>query len=196
MNSQPSDEELIDQFLAGEHEKAQGAFEQLVSRHRSLVMGVCRHVLRQEQDAEDVFQATFLTLARRAATIQNPRALASWLREVAYRNALRLRAQVARRRTLPALRSQEGPPEETERTAAQNELRRTLLTELDRLPEECRTLVVHCYLEGKTNQEAARLLGFPVGTVKGRLWKARAMLREGLLKRGGRDADAWAQAWG
>jgi RNA polymerase sigma-70 factor (ECF subfamily) len=196
MNSQPSDEELIDQFLVGEHKKAQSAFEQLVTRHRSLVMGVCRHVLKQEQDAEDVFQATFLTLARRAATIQNPRGLGSWLREVAFRNALRLRAQVVRRRALPALRSEEVSPAEAERTAAHKELRLILQTELDRLPKECRTLVVHCYLEGKTNQEVAQLLGFPVGTVKGRLGKARAMLREGLLRRGGRDADAWARAWG
>ena len=101
MNIEPTDEQLIDQFLAGKHEGAQSAFERLVNRHGSTVMAVCRHVLKQEQDAEDVFQATFLRLARRAATIQNPRVVGSWLREVAFRNALRLRAQVVRRRALP-----------------------------------------------------------------------------------------------
>ena len=196
MNGQPSDEELIDRFLAGEHETAQSAFEQLVTRYRSLVMGVCRHVLKQEQDAEDVCQATFLTLARRAATIRNPRGLGSWLREVAFRNALRLKAQVVRRRALPALRSEQVAAAEAERTAAHNELRLILHTELDRLPKQYRTVVVHCYLEGKTNKEVAQLLGFPVGTIKGRLWKARALLREGLLRRSGRDAGAWARASG
>jgi RNA polymerase sigma-70 factor (ECF subfamily) len=196
MNIEPTDEQLIDQFLAGKHEEAQSAFGRLVNRHGSTVMVVCRHVLKHEQDAEDVFQATFLTLARRAATIQNPRVLGSWLREVALRNALRLRAQVVRRRALPARFGAEVAPGEAESQATRNEFRLILHTELDRLPEGLRTLVVQCYLEGKTNKEVARLLGFPIGTVKRRLWKARGMLREGLLSRGGRDRAQLAAAWG
>jgi RNA polymerase sigma-70 factor (ECF subfamily) len=196
MNIEPTDEQLIDQFLAGKHEEAQSAFGRLVTRHGPSVMGVCRHVLKQEQDAEDVFQATFLSLARRAATIQNPRVLGCWLREVAFRNALRLRAQVVRRRALPARFGEEVAPGEAESQATRNELRLILHAELDRLPEGLRTLVVQCYLEGKTNDEVARLLGSPIGTVKRRLWKAREMLREGLLSRGGRDTTQLARAWG
>jgi RNA polymerase sigma-70 factor (ECF subfamily) len=196
MNREPSDEQLIDEFLVGNQEKAQSAFERLVTRHGPSVMGVCRHVLKQEQDAEDVFQATFLMLARRAATIQNPRVLGAWLREVAFRDALRMRAQGIRRRALPAHFGEQAGPEEAESQATRNELRLILHAEVDRLPEGLRTLVVHCYLEGKTNEEVARLLGSPIGTIKRRLWKARAMLRAGLLRRRGRDAAELAAAWG
>jgi RNA polymerase sigma factor (sigma-70 family) len=196
MNSEPTDEQLIEQFLAADQEELQVAFARIVVRHGPSVMRICRQVLKQEQDAEDVFQATFLTLSRRASDIRDRRMLRSWLREVAYRKALRLRAQVVRRRMLPAPAGRQLILGAAESQATNNELRMILQSELDRMPEKFRTLVIHCYLEEKSNEEVARILGFPVGTVKGRLWRAREMLRERLLKREkpARAERAWA--WG
>ncbi|MGB0069010.1 MAG: sigma factor, partial [Isosphaeraceae bacterium] len=86
-----SDEQLIDQFLTGQKENSESAFETLLKRHGPMVLGVCRHVLRRDQDAEDAFQATFLVLARKAGTIHNREILGCWLHEVAYRTAIRAR---------------------------------------------------------------------------------------------------------
>jgi RNA polymerase sigma factor (sigma-70 family) len=194
MKSHQSDEHLIEQFLTLERDKAERAFEHLMIRHGPLVLGVCRQVLKHEQDAEDAFQASFLTLARQADTIRDRRVLGSWLREVAFHNALRLSTQSARRR-LPGLDGEKSSPGEAESNAVRNETRLILRTEVDHLPEEYRALVVHCYLEGKSNEEVARHLGFPVGTVKGRLWRARGLLRERLQRRCGGDANQLAQAW-
>ena len=196
MKSQLSDEHLIEQLLTLKRDQADKAFERLMARHGSLVMGVCRSVLKHEQDAEDAFQASFLTLARRAATIQNRRVLGSWLCEVAYRKALRLSVESARRRRLHGLTVEESSPEEAESNAVRAEIRQILRAEVDRLPEEYRALMVHSYLEGKSNEEVARYLGWPIGTVKGRLWRARALLRERLQRRFGPDANQLAQAWG
>jgi RNA polymerase sigma factor (sigma-70 family) len=195
MKSQLSDEHLIAQLLTSKRDEAARAFERLMIRHGPLVMGVCRQVLKHEQDAEDAFQASFLTLARRAATIQNRQVLGSWLREVAYRKALRLSVESARRRRLQGLDVEKSSPEEAHTTAVRSEIAQILRAEVDRLPEMYRALVVHCYLEGMSNEEVARYLGFPIGTVKGRLWRARGLLRERLQRRCGRDADQLAQAW-
>ena len=86
-----SDGQLIDQFLTGEKEESESAFETLVKRHGPMVLGVCRHVLSRVQDAEDAFQATFLVLARKAGTIRDREILGCWLHEVAYRIAMRAR---------------------------------------------------------------------------------------------------------
>src|SRR5207248_7998405 len=94
-----SDESLLEQFLSGEGMDSQEAFRALVVRHGPKVLGICRHVLDQDHDAEDAFQATFLVLARKGASIRDRRALAGWLHEVAYRVALRARARTIRRRT-------------------------------------------------------------------------------------------------
>src|SRR6516165_7524644 len=93
-----SDDELLDGFLNGQGSDSTEAFRALVVRHGPMIMGVCRHVLQQDQDAEDAFQATFLTLARKADTIRNQSVLAGWLHEVAYRIAIRARAHASRRR--------------------------------------------------------------------------------------------------
>jgi RNA polymerase sigma factor (sigma-70 family) len=183
MISEPTDEQLIEQFLAAEQEQSQRAFARIVTRHGPSVMRICRQVLKQEQDAEDVVQATFLTLSRRAAEIRDRRMLRSWLREVAFRKALRLRAQVVRRSALAARPGKDVALGAAESHATQNELRLILHSELDRLPDKLRTLVIHCYLEERSNVEVAQILGFPVGTVKGRLWRARGILRERLLRR-------------
>ena len=91
-----SDEQLIDQFLTGQKEDSESAFKTLLKRHGPMVLGVCRHVLRRDQDAEDAFQATFLVLARKAGTIHNREILGCWLYEVAYRTAIRARERCAR----------------------------------------------------------------------------------------------------
>ena len=155
----------------------------MVIRHGPMVLGVCRHVLNQHQDAEDAFQATFIALARKAGSIKDRRVLARWLYEVAYRIAVRAKTSAVRNR----IRERQGA--EMSVTAAQyeagwNELRPVLHEELSRLPDKYRTPVVLCYLEGKTNEEVADLLRWPVGTVKGRLSRARELLRSRLAKRG------------
>jgi RNA polymerase sigma factor (sigma-70 family) len=184
-----TDDQLIERFLAGAPGEAESAFEALVTRHGPMVMGVCRQILPQSHDAEDAFQVTFLTLMRNAGKIRNPRVLGGWLHRVAWRTAVDMRTQAARRCSLSARAGQEDSSGGPENDFARNELRLILQAELDRLPEKYRTLVEHCYLEGKTNEEVARLVGCPVGTIKGRLWRARAMLRVRLLRRGGLAPD-------
>jgi len=190
-----SDEQLIDQFLTGQKENSESAFETLLKRHGPMVLGVCRHVLRRDQDAEDAFQATFLVLARKAGTIHNREILGCWLHEVAYRTAIRARER--RARSTPRMEIQEvaeshsGP----ENAASRNELRLLLRAEVDGLPAKYRSLVLHTYMEGKSNEQVARLLGCPVGTVKGRLSRARDLLRARLSRRGW-DQDEVRYRWG
>ena len=136
MKPMRSDEQLIDTFLTGEKKDSETAFEMLITRHGPMVLGVCRHVLRRDQDTEDAFQATFLALARKATTIHNRAILGCWLHEVAYRTALRARER--RARSTPRLEIQEveeshsGP----EHAASRNELRQYLRAEVDGLPAE------------------------------------------------------------
>jgi cobalt-zinc-cadmium efflux system membrane fusion protein len=175
-----SDAQLLERFVTRGDE---AAFEVLVWRHGGLVLGVCGRLLRQTQDAEDVFQATFLALARRAGSIGKREALGSWLYKVAYRVALRVRCRAAREAThercgldLPAPR--------TTACAVDADLRAVLDEEIDRLPEKYRVPVVLCYLEGKTTEEAGRLLGCPRGTICSRLSWARQRLGSRLSRRG------------
>ena len=190
-----SDEQLIDQFLTAQKEDSESAFETLVKRHGPMVLGVCRHVLRRDQDAEDAFQATFLVLARKAGTIHNREILGCWLHEVAYRTAIRARERHAR--STPRMEIQEvaeshsGP----ENAASRNELRLLLRAEVDGLPGKYRSLVLHTYMEGKSNEQVAGLLRCPVGTVKGRLSRARDLLRARLSRRGW-DQDEVRYRWG
>jgi RNA polymerase sigma factor (sigma-70 family) len=175
-----SDEQLIDQFLTGARDDAENAFEVLVKRHGPMVLGVCRQSLSRHQDAEDAFQATFMTLARKAGAIRDRRMLAGWLHEVAYRIAIGVRARVARLPALTVTTDRETSGGDPERAAARKELGLLLHAEVDRLPKRYRALVVHCYLKGETNREVARRLNCPVGTIKGELSRAREMLRRRL----------------
>jgi RNA polymerase sigma factor (sigma-70 family) len=173
-----TDSELLQRYVA---DREEAAFEALVQRHGPMVLSLCRYLVHNPHDAEDAFQATFLVLVRRAASIRKPELLGNWLYGVAYRVATRARAQAAHR----SAREKQGvdmiaiePPWEG------NELRPVLHEELNRLPEKYRAPMVLCYLQGKTNEEAAKLLGWPTGTVKGRLSRARECLRNRLLRRG------------
>jgi RNA polymerase sigma factor (sigma-70 family) len=183
------DEQLLDRVLTLGESEAEEAFQALVRRHGPMVLGVCRHILGQVHDAEDAFQATFLVLARKAGTIRDRRVLGCWLYEVAYRIAVRAKTHAVRRRS----RERQGAEvaavapagdQDLAQDLAWAELRPVLHEEVNRLPEKYRSAVVLCYLEGRTNEEAAALLRWPVGTVKGRLSRARELLRSRLARRG------------
>src|SRR5262249_30053195 len=139
----PTDARLLERFVR-QHDGE--AFADLVRRHGPMVLGVCRRVLDDAHEAEDVFQATFLVLARKADAIRQGESLGSWLYGVAYRTALRARAEAARRRAL-AWEADDMPPSDPAAEAAWRELRPLLDAELQRLPEKYRAPVVLCYLE-------------------------------------------------
>src|SRR5262245_55228387 len=174
-----SDARLLERFVAGRDE---GAFELLMWRHGAMVFGVCRRMLPNRHDAEDAFQATFLVLARKAASVARGEAVGAWLARVAYRVALRARAELTRQawRKGPAVEQPAAPPAAPE----QADLRRALDEEINRLPVGQRAVVVLCCLEGKTGEQAARELGCPPGTVSSRLTRARDRLRRRLARRG------------
>jgi RNA polymerase sigma factor (sigma-70 family) len=143
-----SDGQLIDTFLAGEKDESETAFESLVKRHGPMVLGVCRHVLRREQDAEDAFQTTFLALARKADTIHDRQILGCWLHEVACRTALRARARRARSTPRTEIQEMEESHSGPERAASRHELRLLLRAEVDGLPAKYGLPVLHTYMEG------------------------------------------------
>jgi multidrug efflux system membrane fusion protein len=179
-----SDGQLLHRFAANRDE---AAFELLLWRHAPVVFGVCRSVLHDLHDAEDAFQATFLALARHAHRIAKREAVASWLHKVAHRTALTALGQRARRdarEKLGGAAERLAVSPDAEALAENQELRRALDQEIDRLPERFRAAVILCYLEGKSVDEAARLLGCPRGTVASRLARARERLRVRLAGRG------------
>jgi RNA polymerase sigma factor (sigma-70 family) len=174
-----SDGQLLEWFI---NQREEGAFAALVRRHGPMVMSVCRRVLRNSHDAEDAFQATFLVLAEKAPRLRQPELLANWLYGVAYRTALHARQRASRRSDREreaATLSVSGSDSETE----SRELRRVLDEELQGLPEKYRAPLVLCYLEGMTNEEAARMLGWPSGSISYRLARGRELLRERLESR-------------
>jgi RNA polymerase sigma factor (sigma-70 family) len=179
-HSDLTDGELLQRFAVRREESA---FTTLMQRHGPMVLGVCRGILRDAHDAEDAFQATFLVLVRKPWGIGKPASVASWLHGVAYRLATRARSQAARRRSheRQAVTVPKGEPHEE---VIWRDLRPVLHQEVDRLPEKYRLPFVLCHLEGKTNEEAGRLLGLPRGTVLSRLSRARERLRQRLTRRG------------
>jgi RNA polymerase sigma factor (sigma-70 family) len=175
-----TDSQLLERFVTLRDEEA---FAQLVHRHGPMVLGVCRHILRREQDAEDAFQATFLVLARRAGAIRSAEALPNWLYGIAARLATRMKTAVRRRQTREVALV-DPPMSEPEPDAELEDLGLVLHEEIGRLPDKYRIPFVLCYLDGKTNEEAAQQLGFPTGTVFSRLARARERLRLQLKRRG------------
>lgn len=174
-----NERDLLERFVV---EKDPEAFRELIERHGAMVLAVCRSILHEPHDAEDSFQNVFLILARRANTIKRLDTIAPWLHRVALRVARRARAKTSQRRaremTRPGSRT-EHPAESPDPTVIP-----LLREEISQLPDRYRLPLVLCCLEGKTNQEAARQLQWPVGTVKGRLSRARQTLRDRLSRLG------------
>ena len=161
----------------------EAAFEALISRHGPMVLGVCRRHLRDPADVDDAFQATFLVLVRKAGILGERDSLGGWLRGVAIRVARRARSDAARRcyRESPGVAldlvvsSTSGPDPES---AA------IVRDEVRNLPDAYRSAVTLCDLDGLTHEQASRELRWPLGTVKGRLFRARERLKHRLIRRG------------
>jgi RNA polymerase sigma factor (sigma-70 family) len=171
---------LLESFLACRDE---AAFEALLKRHGSMVLGVCRRVLHNRHDAEDAFQAAFLVLVRKAASVRPRELVGNWLHGVAYRTAMNARRMNARRRRKEQEARCTDRPESSENGALDEMLER-LDEALGRLPEKYRAPVVLCELEGRSRKEVARTLGLPEGTLSWRLAQAKKMLARKLARRG------------
>jgi len=181
-----TESQLVERFATARDE---AAFAALVERHGPMVLGVCRRFLRDPHDADDAFQAVFLVLARRAGGLRDRELVANWLYGVACRVSRKARATEGRRRRAVATADEPSrleadarrlpdvdPPGELARRDEWARLHR----EVERLPARYRVPVVACYFEGKTHEEAAEQFGCPIGTVKGRLARARDLLRRRL----------------
>ena len=174
-----TDGELLTYFLSRRDEDALVA---LVERHAAMVWGVCCRVLHNPHDAEDAFQATFLVLVQKAATVAPREMVANWLYGVAQQTAVRQRAAAAKRGWREVQMNE--MPEPTVVEAHEEELLSLLDQELSRLPARFRALIVLCDLEGHTRKEVARQLGCPEGTVASGLARARALLAKRLTRLG------------
>jgi RNA polymerase sigma factor (sigma-70 family) len=178
-----TDGQLLERFVTGRGEPAELAFTALVERHGPLVLHTCRSIVRDEHDAEDAFQATFLVLVRKAGALWTRDSLGPWLHQVAYRAARHARSDSIRRKIV----EQKGAEMASARAVAEpacDDLSAVVHEEVARLPDRYRVPVLLCDLEGRTYEQAARHLGCPVGTVKSRLARAREQLRNRLARRG------------
>lgn len=176
-----TDADLLGQFAAG---RDPAAFAALVRRHGPAVLGVCRRVLRDRHDAEEAFQMTFLALARRAAELRDPTRVGSWLYGVAVRTAQKVRSLAARRAARETPNADLDPPGRPAPDPDWPAVLAALDEEMVALPEKYRAPLVLCYLEGLTNEDAARRLGWPPGSMSYRLARGRELLRRRLTGRG------------
>jgi RNA polymerase sigma factor (sigma-70 family) len=183
-----SDGQLLDRFGEGRNEYAEAAFTALVERHGPMVLRVCNRLLHDPHDSADAFQAVFLVLVRRAASLRRSGSLASWLYGVALRVATKARSQATRRRArerLAAVSADAASQAEVMTSDLELEVSwPELHEEIARLPEKFREPIVLCYLEGQSTEAAAEALGCARGTILSRLSRARQRLRTRLLKRG------------
>ena len=187
-----TDGQLLERFATREGTAAEQAFATLVERHGPMVLRVCRGVLANSHDTEDAFQATFLVLVKKARALWVSDSLGPWLHQVALRTACCARAaSVRRRKQEQAAASQKR--EFLSVTQDEPGLAQILHEEINRLPDRYRVPLILCDLEGRTHEQAARHLGWPAGTVKSRLSRARQRLRDRLARRGP-DASAGAMA--
>jgi RNA polymerase sigma factor (sigma-70 family) len=179
-----TDADLLSRFV---RHRDEDAFATLVARHAPMVLAVCRRALRDRQDAEDATQAVFLVLARKAATLRRPNALAAWLHGVARHAALKSRRSNERRRVQEARRARVAvppPPPDPRDELTARELLQAVDEELQRLPEVYRVPIVLCCLEGRSQDEAAAYLGWTPGSLRGRLERGRKRLHARLVRRG------------
>ena len=170
------DDQLLARFFKS-HEDA--AFAVLLERYGPLVYGVCQRILGDATDAEDALQATFLVLVRKGGTLRQPGRLANWLYGVAYRTARKVRGKAALR-TKTERQASEMPTRSAVSDMTYDELNAVLDEEISQLPEKYSLPLVLCYLEGKTNAQAAAQLGWPEGSISRRLSRARELLRSRL----------------
>lgn len=174
-----TDATLLDRFIRSSD---QAAFAELVTRHGPAVWTLCRRVVRTEADAEDVFQATFLVLARNARRIRNAASIKSWLFGVAFRLGRKVQARASR--PLDTSRLSSEPPTDPAEALTWLEVRTALNEELARLPDNLRTPILLCYFDGMTQDEVAGELGWKTRTVKARIARGRDLLRARLSRRG------------
>ena len=181
-----TDRQLLDRFVARDADEAyaEAAFEVLVMRHGPMVQRLCRSLINDHHDADDAFQATFLVLARRAASIRDREAVASWLYGVVVRVAARARTEVRRRRLLERIVAQRARHEAIEESEGALDLMPELYEEVARLPEHYRAPIILCYLEGQSHEEAAEILRCGLRTLQTRLERGKAKLRLRLTRRG------------
>ncbi|MGO9469446.1 MAG: sigma-70 family RNA polymerase sigma factor [Isosphaeraceae bacterium] len=182
-----SDRQLLERFVQERDASADLAFEVLVLRHGPMVLRVCRNLLRNPDDAQDAFQATFLVLVQRSGSIRQLESVGGWLYGVACRVAARARAETARRRKVEergALRVVMAVEPSTNDESDQAELGPIVQEEVRRLPEKYRAVVVLCYWQGLTHEQAAVQLACPLGTVRSRLARARKLLHRRITRRG------------
>jgi polysaccharide biosynthesis/export protein len=182
-----SDRQLLQRFTGEQGSSAEAAFEALVLRHGPMVMRVCRNTLGQEQaDVHDAFQATFLVLVQKTKSIRRLDSVGSWLFGVATRVARRARVEAARRRVaerqgglrIAATADHSSDPSDIQ------DLGPLLQAEVERLPDHLRAVIILCYWEGLTHEQAAARLGCPLGTVRSRVARARSLLHRRLSRRG------------
>lgn len=176
-----SDGQLLERFATGCNESAELAFAVLVEHHGPMVLRVCRGMLVDPNDRDDAFQATFLVLVKKARGLWVRDSLGPWLHQVAVRTATALKSSSARRRKREALAVRD--PED-HRESGRDDLVPLLHEEIERLPERFRAALVLCDLQGCSHEQAARHLGWPIGTVKSRQARGRQRLRERLFRRG------------
>ena len=176
-----TDGQLLAAFIA---DRCGESFGELVRRHGPMVLGVCGRVTGDRTLAEDAFQAVFLVLARRAATVRPREQVGNWLYGVAYRTALKARAVLARRRAREKQVDVMPDPPAPVPPDAWSDLQVVIDEELARLPEKLRVPVVLCDLEGRPQREVARHLNVPPATLATRLAAARRTLAQRLTRRG------------
>jgi RNA polymerase sigma factor (sigma-70 family) len=176
-----ADVQLLERFVSVRDEDA---FTAMVHRHRGMIFGVCRRLLRAPHDAEDAFQATFLVLARKSGSIRKSESVGSWLHGVAIRVAQKVRREVMRRsRREHSLQPAEAAVDSRD-ALTWGELRSVLDEELGRLASSFSAPLILCYLEGQTQDETARRLGWSKSTLRRRLERGRGLLQTSCHQRG------------
>lgn len=168
------DGDLLARFLATRDEQA---FALLVRRHGPMVLGTCRRVLGNADDADDAFQAAFVVLVRKAGSLTDRTCVGNFLYGVAFHTALKARAMATKRRVKEAKATRPDQPDSGELSRAMDE-------ELAKLPDKYREPVVLCELEGVSRKDAAARLGIPEGTISSRLATAHRMLAKRLTAKG------------